>query len=235
MTTDSIETSEDMARPLPAGTVPGMTSIATAEHWLEKAHVAMAALRELVACKDLKDEAERITIGFLRQRGQSDEEFIAAHAAMVKRTKALDAEYARRKPPAWAAARAVLSGEIAAPSAAIADVVAERARQISVEGWTNEHDDAHMPGALACAGGCYALHAGARSSWDQSSYRAAEPLYQNDEAGTYPWPWGAEWWKPKTPRRDLVRAAALLIAEIERMDRHPEQSYAAKQSDGIEP
>jgi hypothetical protein len=33
------------------------------------------------------------------------------------------------------------------------------------------------------------------------------------------WPWGAHWWKPKTGRRDLVRAAALLVAEIERLDR----------------
>lgn len=33
------------------------------------------------------------------------------------------------------------------------------------------------------------------------------------------WPWGAEWWKPKEPRRDLVRAGALIIAEIERLDR----------------
>ncbi|AKQ30008.1 TPA: hypothetical protein JI225_05075 [Acinetobacter baumannii] len=27
------------------------------------------------------------------------------------------------------------------------------------------------------------------------------------------------YWKPKSPRQDLVRAAALLIAEIERLDR----------------
>ena len=33
------------------------------------------------------------------------------------------------------------------------------------------------------------------------------------------WPWEPRWWKPKNPRRDLVRAAALLIAEIERLDR----------------
>jgi len=27
------------------------------------------------------------------------------------------------------------------------------------------------------------------------------------------------WWKPKGPRRDLIRAAALIVAEIERIDR----------------
>ena len=35
------------------------------------------------------------------------------------------------------------------------------------------------------------------------------------------WPhtWDASWWKPKDRRRDLVRAGALIIAEIERLDR----------------
>jgi hypothetical protein len=33
------------------------------------------------------------------------------------------------------------------------------------------------------------------------------------------WPWLSKWWKPKDRRRDLVRAAALVIAEIERLDR----------------
>ena len=33
------------------------------------------------------------------------------------------------------------------------------------------------------------------------------------------WPWAASWWKPKNRRRDLVRAAALIVAEIERIDR----------------
>ncbi len=33
------------------------------------------------------------------------------------------------------------------------------------------------------------------------------------------WPFADTFWKPKSPRQDLVRAAALLIAEIERLDR----------------
>jgi len=33
------------------------------------------------------------------------------------------------------------------------------------------------------------------------------------------WPWGGFTWKPTTPRRDLVKAAALILAEIERLDR----------------
>ncbi|MEB3421767.1 hypothetical protein VK682_24660 [Salipiger manganoxidans] len=33
------------------------------------------------------------------------------------------------------------------------------------------------------------------------------------------WPWDRKWWKPTTPRRDLVKAGALIVAEIERLDR----------------
>ncbi|PCB37801.1 hypothetical protein CJT89_33510, partial [Pseudomonas aeruginosa] len=33
------------------------------------------------------------------------------------------------------------------------------------------------------------------------------------------WPWDEQWWKPSTARRDLVKACALALAEIERLDR----------------
>jgi hypothetical protein len=35
------------------------------------------------------------------------------------------------------------------------------------------------------------------------------------------WPssWGAHWLKDTAPRRDLVKAGALILAEIERLDR----------------
>jgi hypothetical protein len=32
------------------------------------------------------------------------------------------------------------------------------------------------------------------------------------------WPWTRDWWKPQDFRRDLVRAAALILAELERFD-----------------
>lgn len=36
----------------------------------------------------------------------------------------------------------------------------------------------------------------------------------------WPWTgWATEWFKPKDDRYNLVRAAALLLAEIERLDR----------------
>lgn len=105
------------------------------------------------------------------------------------------------------------------------DVQAERRRQIEAEGWVPEHDDEHDGGELAAAGAAYALHAA-----DQLN-----PYSQGDGGDEAPifWPWhdgiagrgeGPEktkpaWWKPTTARRDLVKACALALAEIERLDR----------------
>ena len=93
---------------------------------------------------------------------------------------------------------------LATNTQAAKDVLAERERQKSVEGWTPEHDDQHRKGALAAAGGCYALFA---------DYYLAE--------GHPPefWPWDAKWWKPSLARRNLIKAGALILAEIERFDR----------------
>jgi len=85
-------------------------------------------------------------------------------------------------------------------------VIAERRRQIEEEGWSLEHDDNHLRGELARAGGTYALHAGENDA-------ASEAMAMMD------WPWSREWWKPQDFRRDLVRAGALIVAEIERFDR----------------
>lgn len=104
-------------------------------------------------------------------------------------------------------------------SAAAYEVIAERRRQQDAEGWTPEHDDAHASGELAAAASCYALPAGHRLMFKRYST-------ENDDlrdAGRAPrnWPagWAASWWKPTTPRRDLVKAGALILAEIERLDR----------------
>jgi hypothetical protein len=96
-------------------------------------------------------------------------------------------------------------------SLALEDVRQERARQIHQEGWTAAHDDdCHETGDLACSGGAYALNAG-------SALQTGTPV-KTDRP--YPgWAFSIEYWKPKGARRDLVIAAALIIAEIEKMDR----------------
>ncbi|EOF4372734.1 hypothetical protein R6U49_00445 [Pseudomonas aeruginosa] len=88
------------------------------------------------------------------------------------------------------------------------DVQAERKRQVEVEGWTPEHDDAHSHGQMARAAACYAL-AGSSAPNDGTAALLV----------SLAWPWDQQWWKPSTPRRDLVKACALALAEIERLDR----------------
>lgn len=89
------------------------------------------------------------------------------------------------------------------------EIAAERQRQLEVEGFTLERDDSYIFGELAGAAGCYALSG--------ADYRGPEVLEL--------WPWALEWWKPGNPdtiegrRRSLVKAGALILAEIERLDR----------------
>jgi hypothetical protein len=94
------------------------------------------------------------------------------------------------------------------------DVLVERQRQIEAEGWTPEHDDHHHNGELAAAAACYASPHRAFKAV-QGVGRGYAPLTTYRDL----WPWRDEWWKPKERRRDLVRAAALTLAEIERLDR----------------
>lgn len=96
---------------------------------------------------------------------------------------------------------------------ALADIAAERQRQVQQEGWTLDHDDRHDAGEMARAAACYALNAGKDRSEDDFFAGVSNAAIHHS------WPWDRSWWKPKDPRRDLVRAGALIVAEIERLDR----------------
>jgi hypothetical protein len=98
------------------------------------------------------------------------------------------------------------------------DVLAERLRQHldeseGGEGWSHEIDDKYLNGQLAMAGAAYTLA-------EQVGVERAVEL----------WPWQLSGWKPKDKRRNLVRAAALLVAEIERVDRQ-DMRAAQRQKD----
>ncbi|CDP51962.1 Phage protein [Devosia sp. DBB001] len=120
-------------------------------------------------------------------------------------------------------------------SAAASDVLAERARQIAVEGWTPEHDDSHDHGEMARAAMAYAYGA--------TEYRGLGGGLR--KPGSLPtgfvwriWPWAQEWWKPSDDRRNLVKAGALILAEIERLDRFAGRAaheVALSRAEGQEP
>lgn len=94
------------------------------------------------------------------------------------------------------------------------DVIMERSRQVLVENWTAEHDDGHVGGEMATAASAYAV-AGSY----EAELTGIETAMIIDEL--WPVAWDTRWFKPTTPRRNLVKAAAMLIAEIERLDRKP--------------
>ncbi|BFO03668.1 hypothetical protein KNHN1_20460 [Pseudomonas guariconensis] len=78
----------------------------------------------------------------------------------------------------------------------------ERQRQVSDEGYSLYRDDGYANGELAMAGSVYADLAGRPGSMSTA------------------WPWGQGTFKPSADRRrDLVKAGALILAEIERLDR----------------
>jgi hypothetical protein len=110
----------------------------------------------------------------------------------------------------WQAAKAVPEGF------AFKDVMDERQRQINQEFYSTENDDEYKQNELSRAAVCYAENV-VRRGWVFNSHFGSN-VYQEEEAPDL-WPWDIDFWKPKNPRRDLVRAAALLIAEIERIDR----------------
>ncbi|KAB2788159.1 hypothetical protein F9K97_03380 [Brucella anthropi] len=107
---------------------------------------------------------------------------------------------------------------VAEQSAAESDVLSERRRQVEVEGWKPEHDDQHTDFSLARAAAVYALCAAV-----DSSNRSVMDNFQNVDTVPHPirklWPWNQNWLKPTSRRRDLVKAGALIKAEIERLDR----------------
>ncbi len=110
----------------------------------------------------------------------------------------------------------------------------ERARQVSEEGWTPEHDDDHADGSLALAAACYATPV---LLFEQNAFAGGLSFVD-------PWPWGSHDKRfAYGDRRDnrgnilpdpstyndeerldlLVKAGALIAAEIDRLVRRRER------------
>ncbi|MCK0743599.1 hypothetical protein [Chromohalobacter nigrandesensis] len=109
---------------------------------------------------------------------------------------------------------------------AYADVYRERMRQLSTEGFSRERDDGYVNGQLGYAAASYAFVA----SLPEKQRGRVTGIYSLDNniilRDMWPGSWSKKWWKPRDRRRDLVKAGALILAEIERLDR-----AAARQGD----
>lgn len=91
----------------------------------------------------------------------------------------------------------------------VIDAIMERLSQIHEKGFDELHDDNDLPGDLAMAGIVYALLSVSELNGNTSLAELAPQL----------WPW-KNYYKPKTLRENLIRSIALLVAEVERVDRN---------------
>jgi hypothetical protein len=86
---------------------------------------------------------------------------------------------------------------------AVLEIAVERRRHVEKEGYDAAHDDQHEHGELALAAACYAM----------------DGVGLGNPRGATHWPWGADEFKSRDHRSNLIRAGALIVAEIERLDR----------------
>ena len=113
-------------------------------------------------------------------------------------------------------AQPVRSGPVSLPltlTPAGYSVLVERKRQVEVEGFTFAQDDAYQYHELRKAAAAYLMHNG-------------DPYL-----GPQSWPWDFSQWKPGSARANLVKAGALVIAEIERIDRATLRGVAVEPSE----
>jgi hypothetical protein len=101
-------------------------------------------------------------------------------------------------------------------------IAAERERQAAVEGWTAAHDAHHTDGQLVRAAICYAKPPSHRGMLTYNVSAASTGISdRGDRFVHYPvgWPWHPNHWKPSPDDRirELVKAGALIAAEIDRL------------------
>jgi hypothetical protein len=92
-------------------------------------------------------------------------------------------------------------------------VLDERWRQKTMLGYDDARDDAFLAGELVDAASAYVEAASVYGVTSQFMR-----WYRNRPIPEC-WPWDANRWGSESPYRDLVKAGALIIAELDRMDR----------------
>jgi hypothetical protein len=99
----------------------------------------------------------------------------------------------------------------------VEQIANERARQGIVEGFDAAHDDKHDQEELVLAACAYAA-----ASINQ--FRPPQ-LKLDEHLPPHPmWPWAKRDWKPSSDKvRNLVKAGALIAAEIDRLQRLPSE------------
>jgi hypothetical protein len=91
-------------------------------------------------------------------------------------------------------------------------ILDERFRQVNEEGWTSEHDDTHGNAELSLAA-CSYVEA------SLSLLKGVPIANIQVSSQSYDWPWEESWHPSGDPIRNLVKAGALIAAEIDRLQR----------------
>lgn len=94
-------------------------------------------------------------------------------------------------------------------------IAQERLRQIEKEGWSKDHDAHHDMGELAKAAACYACPNAIREFASQRGHVQYDSV---DRPDTLTWPFEQEELKLGSEIRNLVKAGALIAAEIDRLN-----------------
>lgn len=103
----------------------------------------------------------------------------------------------------------------------------ERYRQLG-KGYTAAHDDPHTDGSIAAAAAVYCDTVPPLLSGVPPE-KVREQILAHG-CGEGPWPWEAHALKVEpTPIENLVKAGALIVAEIERLQRMAEDSKGGRQ------
>lgn len=103
----------------------------------------------------------------------------------------------------------------------VEEIAAERDRQIKAEGYSLAHDDEHRDSELARAAAAYAF---AASLGSDERARFAQAFDSNVRSPGVSltarlWPWNIHQFNPTHARRDLIKAGALVVAQIGVLDR----------------
>jgi len=99
----------------------------------------------------------------------------------------------------------------------VLEIAEERQRQITVKGYTAEHDDTHVDGELARAAIAYSTHSLYGCLQEREQFGFSEALILDTIAPW--WPWRDDEFKPLDQAADLQRAGAFIAAEIARLKR----------------
>jgi len=99
------------------------------------------------------------------------------------------------------------------------ELFVERRSQVEEKGYDEDHDDGHRDGSIASAAATYAFYA------STSGWRDGRLMDSSVFVSVFRWLWPSSWnFKARPRRRCLIIAGALIIAEIERIDRESKQS-----------